>query len=114
MTSLLGSSVLEFLLVTIVIFGGCGFMMGQALAQTWRPQTHVVPYGILLAAANRFFSFALFGGELLSLTGFVIDAAVVIGIAVVAYRATRARKMVTQYPWLYEREGLFTWRDRAR
>jgi hypothetical protein len=25
---------------------------------------------------------------------------------------TKARKMVCQYPWLYERSGLFSWRDR--
>jgi len=29
---------------------------------------------------------------------------------VVAYRVIRAHKMVTQYPWLYQRAGLFSWR----
>jgi hypothetical protein len=26
---------------------------------------------------------------------------------------TQARKMVKQYPWLYERSGLFSWRERS-
>ena len=30
-----------------------------------------------------------------------------------AYQVTRARWMVTQYPWLYERAGLFSWREKA-
>ena len=28
-------------------------------------------------------------------------------------RITQARKMVTQYPWIYERNGLFGWRLKA-
>jgi len=31
-----------------------------------------------------------------------------------AYRLTQAHKMVAQYPWLYERAGLFAWREKAR
>lgn len=111
---LLGGSILEFILLTVVMFGGVGLMMGQALAQTWRPQWYAIPYGVLLAAANRFLSFALFEGTLLSLTGLIIDAVVIAGIALFAYRATLARKMVAQYPWLYERSGLFTWRERGQ
>ena len=30
-------------------------------------------------------------------------------IGTFAFRLTRARRMVRQYPWLYERTGLFTW-----
>jgi branched-chain amino acid transport system ATP-binding protein len=110
--SLLGASPWEFLGVTLVIFGGAGFMLGQALAETWRPFWHAVPYSLLLAGANRFLSFALFKGTLLSLTGLLVDFAVVVGLALLAYRATRAHMMVRQYPWLYERDGLFSCRDR--
>jgi len=31
---------------------------------------------------------------------------------VTAYRLTLARRMTVQYPWLYERTGIFTWRNR--
>ncbi|HEX6980012.1 MAG TPA: hypothetical protein VF342_12000 [Alphaproteobacteria bacterium] len=113
MTDLLGSELGDFIGVTVVLFGAAAFMTGQALAGTWRPYWQMIPYGLLLTAANRFFSWALFGGELLSLSGFVIDAIVLIVIGSVAYRLTRVYRMTTQYPWLYERAGLFSWRVRS-
>jgi len=33
-------------------------------------------------------------------------------IAAFAYRLTRVRQMVQQYPWLYERKGLLGWEER--
>ena len=56
---------------------------------------------------------ALFGGQLLSLTGYIIHTAILTVICLAAYRMTQARKMVKQYPWLYERSGLFSWRERS-
>ena len=41
-----------------------------------------------------------------------VDFAVLIGMGAAAYRLTQARKMVTQYPWLYEPAGPFAWRER--
>lgn len=107
-----GDSIAVFIGLTIVLFGGAGFMMGQAIAETWRPNWQNVAYGLLLAAGNRFLSGALFHGDWFSLSQYVIDAAVIIGIALFAYRITRARQMVSQYPWLYEKVGLMAWRDR--
>ncbi|MBL8831739.1 MAG: hypothetical protein JNL71_05060 [Rhodospirillales bacterium] len=107
-----GTSLAEFLLMTVVMFGGAGFLMGQALAQTWRPWWHAMPYSALMAAANRFLAYALFGGDLRSVGLFVLDFAVVAGLAMLAYRITRARTMTRQYPWLYEPDGLFGWRTR--
>jgi hypothetical protein len=112
MTDLLGSSLGDFIGVTLVLFGGAAFMTGQALAGTWRPLWQMVPYGLLLAAANRFFSFALFHGQLLSPIGYAVDAAIMIGIGVFAYRLMLAHKMCNQYPWLFERAGLLRWRAR--
>jgi len=112
MTELLGSSIGDFIGVTLVLFGGSAFMTGQALAGTWRPIWQMVPYGLLLAAANRFISWALFEGDLLSPLGFAIDAIVIIVIGVFAYRLMLAHKMSCQYPWLYERVGLLSWRMR--
>lgn len=108
-----GESAWVFFLFTVVMFGGTAFMTGQALASTWRPMWQAVPYAILLAAANRFLVFALFEGRLLAAANFVIEAALLVAIALVAYRATLAHRMVAQYPWLYERAGLFGWRDVA-
>jgi branched-chain amino acid transport system ATP-binding protein len=107
-----GASLAEFVFMTVLLFGGAGFLMGQALAQTWRPWWHALPYAVLMAAANRFFAYALFSGELGAVAPFLLDAAIVIGLALVAYRMTRARTMTRQYPWLYEPDGLFGWRAR--
>jgi hypothetical protein len=57
--------------------------------------------------------FALFEGELLSIGGYIIDTVVLTGLALVAFRLNRVRRMVTQYPWLYEEAGPFGWRRKA-
>ena len=100
-----------FLGLTCVCGGGCAVMTGQALAATWRPMGLALPYAVLLAAAARFLAFALFGGTLLSLPAFLTDAAVLAAMTLASYRLTQARKMVSQYPWLYRRHGPFGWRD---
>ena len=40
---------ISLLALTIVMFGGGGFLMGQALADTWRPWWQILPYSALLA-----------------------------------------------------------------
>ncbi|MEX2008765.1 MAG: DUF6867 family protein, partial [Dongiaceae bacterium] len=107
MENLLGTSWPVFVGLTVVLFGGASFLMGQALAETWRPAWQCVLYGAMLGAADRFLNFALFDGELLTITGYVIHSAVLVAIAFAAHRLTQAHKMVAQYPWLYERAGLF-------
>ncbi|MGQ0662602.1 MAG: DUF6867 family protein [Pseudomonadota bacterium] len=114
MNDLLGGTLAEFIGLTVAILGGAAFMMGHALASTWRPAWQLLPYGLMLAAANRFLSYALFDGQLLSVSGFAVDAVVMVAIAGIAYRARLARQMVAQYPWLYERAGPFGWRRKER
>ena len=97
--------------VTICIAGWAAYMMGQALASTWRPMWQVILYSILLGLADRFIVFALFDGELLSISGWLIDTATLMLIGLLSYRSTQARKMVSQYPWLYRRSGPFSWRQ---
>lgn len=113
MQELLGGSIWSFLGLGVVMFGGSGWMMGQALALTWRSASHLVPYAALLAVTARFLDFALFGGTLESLTGFLCAWLVIGAIAAAGFRATRAGQMASQYPWLYERVGPFTWRPRT-
>lgn len=98
-----------FIGVTLVFMGGCAFMTGQALASTWRPLWQAFPYALGLGLVDRFLGFALFDGRLLSGMGYVTDTAVLVAIALAAYRMTQARCMVNQYPWLYQRAGLFGW-----
>jgi len=107
-----GFSIPVFIGLTVILFGGASFMMGQAIADTWRPMWQNVVYGLLLAAGNRFLVGALFHGDWFSFGQYVLDAVVIIAIALFAYRVTVARQMVSQYPWLYEKSSLMTWRER--
>lgn len=111
MDSLLGAPLGVFIGVTLVLFGGAAWLTGQALAGTWRPAWQAFAYAPLLAAVDRFLIYALFDGELLSLWGYLFHAALLLALMLAAYRVTRARRMVSQYPWLYERAGLFAWRS---
>jgi len=112
MESLLGTSLPVYIGVVVVIMGFCAYMTGQALANGWKSALGVVVYCVLLGFAARFLVFALYDGALLSLSGYLADVVVLNAIGLFAYRATRARKMVSQYPWLYERVGVFGWRNK--
>ena len=46
--------------------------------------------------------------------GYLMNVLVIVAAALFAYRITLVRKMASQYPWLYERVGLFGWRSRAQ
>ncbi len=112
METLLGTTPGVSFTVTVVVMGFAAFMTGQAMADTWKPVRQVVAYCLLLGLGDRFLIFSLFEGELLSLSGYVIDSAVLVAISLFAYRLTQVRKMTSQYPWIYERAGLLSWRDR--
>jgi uncharacterized protein DUF6867 len=102
-----------FLFMTVIIGGGAAFQAGRSLAAKWRPIWMPVAYMIPLGLALRFFHYALFGGNLLSLHYFITDTAVLIAAALLGYRLMRVNQMVNQYPWLYVRAGPLTWRNRA-
>jgi len=85
---------------------------GQGVAITWRSLRQLVLYSALISMGLRFFDYALAGGELWSIGGFFLGWVVQFAIAAFAYRLTRARQMVRQYPWLYERKGLLGWEER--
>jgi purine-cytosine permease-like protein len=107
----MSDELLIFSLFTVVVMGGAGFLTGQAIAGTWRSVWQIVAYGLILAAFDRFLVYALFNGQLLSLSGYVIDCFVIMLIAFLGFRRTQARIMVRQYPWLYERKGLLGWKS---
>lgn len=113
MSALLGTSIPVFIAITVVIVGFAAYMAGQALGNTWKPLWHLIGYDILLGCADRFLIFSLFDGELLSATGYLIDTAVLFAISFFAYRINRVNRMVSQYPWLYERSGMFGWRSKG-
>ena len=80
---------------------------------TWRPPKQLLLYVLLLAFTDRFLVWSLFGGELTSFAGFLLDATLIGGVALTGYRVTHVAKMVGQYPWLYERAGLWRYRSKA-
>ena len=107
-----GASLGVFLGVTVVLMGVVGFITGQSHAECWRPIWKLGLYIMLLGLADRFLASMLFGANTFSVAGYVLDTAVIGLIAISGYRVTRVQKMVTQYPWLYERANLFEWRER--
>jgi len=112
MIAVLGSSLPVFIGFTCLLMGWIALMTGRAVANTWRPVWQVLPYAVLLGFADRFFAFALFGSRLLSVGGWIADTVILVFVALVSYREKQAFKMVSQYPWLYERKGPFDWRER--
>jgi hypothetical protein len=113
MEEALGSTLPVFIGMTLIIMGFAAYMIGQAMANTWKPFWHAMVYCALLGFGDRFLHMALFDGRLLSLSGYLIDTAVLMAISAFAFRITQARRMVSQYPWLYDRAGLFGWQEKG-
>lgn len=106
---LLGTSPGVFFGVTVMLTGFAAYMTGQAVANTWKPYAQVLVYCALLGLVARFLIYGLFDGPLWSLPAYLFATLVLALIGSFAFRLTRARRMVRQYPWLYRRAGLFGW-----
>ena len=101
-----------FLVLTVIIGGSAAFLSGRGLARSWKPFWRVFLYMALLAAAIRFFHYALFDGTLLSPYYYLVTYAVLLAAACLGFRMLRTTQMVTQYRWLYQRTSPLTWRER--
>jgi hypothetical protein len=101
-----------FLALTVILGAGAAFLSGRGLARSWKPFGRRVFDMALLAAAVRFFHYALFDGELLSAYYYLVTYVILAAAACLGFRAMRTTQMVTQYRWLYERTSPLTWRDR--
>jgi hypothetical protein len=100
------------IIVTVLMMGFAAWSTGRAIAITWRPFWHAVFYPFLLGFVDRGLHRAFSDGELWSVTGYLADTAFLVGVSVLAHQLARARKLTTQYPWLYERAGPLSWRER--
>jgi hypothetical protein len=108
----LGNTFATVLVFNFLLAGPASFSTGHGLALTWRPWQQLIFYSALLAAAVRFFDYALANGDLISSGGFALAWGVQLAISGFAYRLTRVRQMIGQYPWLYARKGLLGWEAR--
>lgn len=106
-------SILVFLFVTVGLGGGAAALAGRAITLTWRPWWDVVKYMLLLAVAVRFVQFSVYQGEFLSLSAYLVDAAVCLIAGLLSFRLKRVQQMVTCYGWINERAGPFNWRNRS-
>ncbi|WP_298376924.1 DUF6867 family protein [Azospirillum sp.] len=113
MDAVLGSSLPVFVFLTVLVFGGFGVLTGQTLAEGWKPISAVWAYSLLLGVGDRFLAWGLAGETLLAPWGFIVHTAAIAAITATTYRMAIARKMVNQYPWIYERFGPFHWRERT-
>lgn len=102
-----------FLFMTVILGGGAAFQAGRSLASKWRPLWMAVAYMVPLGLALRFLHYALFEAELLSIHYFLTDTLVLVAGVLLGYRLTRVQQMVSQYPWLYERSGLLSWKGKT-
>ena len=107
------ASILTFIFVTLMMGGLLAWMTGRACAKTWRPRLVLVIYVAILTVGVRFIHFSIFSGTLLSVQFYVIDLIVLEAVAFAAFQFTRVRQVATQYYWLYEATGPFTYRERA-
>ncbi len=103
------NGLVHFLLLTVILGGAGAIASGRSIAATWRSFASVPVYMIILAAALRFLQYALFQGDLLSVSGFVVAFVVTLVAAAYGYRSRRAQQMTTQYSWIYAKSGPLGW-----
>lgn len=102
-----------FLLVSVALGGATAWATGRAIALTWRPIVQLIGYIFLLTLAVRFFHYALFHEPFLPLGAVIIDFFVLITFALLGFRYTRSAQMVSQYPWIFRRNGPLNWQNHS-
>jgi len=100
-----------FIGMTLLLVGSAAWMTGRAVANSWSSWQQVVGYSLLLGFVDRFLLYALYQQELLSVSGYLLDTAVILLIGLVSFRVNLVNKMVKQYPWLYRKSSWFSWCD---
>ena len=105
-------NLIQYILMTLILFGWCSFQLGKAMASTWQSITLMFFYTLLLSCFDRFLLFALFEQKLFSLIQFLVDFITLSSIALIAFKITRADYMATQYPWKYNKSSLFSYTEK--
>jgi len=105
-------NLIQYILMTLILFGWCSFQLGKAMASTWQSITLMFFYTLLLTCFDRFLLFALFEQKLFSLIHFSVDFITLSIIALIAFKITRVNYMVAQYPWKYNKSSLFSYTEK--
>lgn len=92
-----------FLFATIVLGGGAAFLMGRAVAGTWRPVWQLAWYALLIAFGVRFVHYAMFAEPLMSAPSLAVDWLAALAGGLSGFRLERSRQMAESYPWLDDR-----------
>lgn len=111
LTALLGTSPAVFFGLTVILVGSAAVLAGRAIGGNWKPAWQVVAACFGLALGDRFLTFALFEGELLSFSGLLASFIVLAAMGLVAWRIARVGKLVGQYPWRYRRTSPFAYTE---
>ena len=101
------------IIITVIMMGFAAWTTGRAVAVTWRPFWQVMVNPLLLGLVDRGLNRVFAEGELWSISGYLLDAAFLVAVSVLAHRLARARKLTTQYPWIFERSGPLSWREKS-
>ena len=102
------TSLMSYLMITVVLGGGAAWMTGRAIALIWQPLWRALAYCLLLALAVRFFHYALAEEVLLSGGDLLMEIGTLWAITALAHRTTSIALKARQYPWLYRRTSPFT------
>jgi ABC-type uncharacterized transport system permease subunit len=111
LTTLLGTTPLVFFGLTVILVGGAAILTGRAVANNWKPAWQVVAACFGLALADRFLTYALFQGELLSILGLLVSFLVLTAMGLAAWQMAKVAKLVGQYPWRYRRTSPFAYEE---
>ena len=103
------TSVMTFVVITLVMGGWSAWRTGKACADGWSPISTLVIYIALLGVGIRFIHHALFDGTFLSPHYYLVDTAILMIVGFAGYRHTRTRQMTERYYWLYRKTSPSSW-----
>jgi hypothetical protein len=89
-----------FIFISLILGGAAAFATGRAIALTWRPIWHLVPYAAMVTFAVRFLHWSLFNGAIFSVQYFILTWALLGMVALIGFMRFRADQMRIKYGFL--------------
>jgi hypothetical protein len=103
------NGLLHFIVLTLLLGSAGAIASGRAVAANWKSIWILPAYMVVLSAALRFLHYALFGEDILSVSGYGVALVLTLLAAGYGYRSKRAQQMTTQYSWMFSRSGPLGW-----